>query len=298
MNTTVSRRFSAIQGAATAYMESVTADLALYRDSVGKAKDEADKYKEPIASDFLTEKTANAKAVTKGSIARAQETYKNIVTENIGFLRDSLSEHLQMGVNPALASMLNTYQTFHIQPTKTETQGLIKMSGGSSLAYSAINAVLANTGADFRVNAPTAKIYEADLALLEKMADPPVWCDNSDLHALAEVMGLVDNMQRVMALTVSNEFKSRVSRLSDMSERWTSTVVPTLENLADYEPYLDANGKEVSRQEQLVADIESTTEAAQIVRDSDAGVKAAREVGRARARENERAQEAIGHYMK
>lgn len=295
MNTSVFRRFSAIQGAAAHYMESVTADLALYRDAVAKAKAEADKYREPIASEFLTEKTANARTVTLNSIKAAQETYKNIVVENITHLQSDLADHLLSGINPAFTSTLTVYKTFGIKPTKSEAAALVKLSGGNSVALAAINSVLASSNADYRVDATTADDFQHDLDALEKISDAPIWCRMEDFHELSQVLGGLDNIGRARVLTAGREFETRVQSLSSMSDRWTTSVLPTLKNLADYKPKSSDTGETMTPEDQLNADAAATADAAKIVNSTDTSNRG-REIGKQKAATEKRAAETIAHY--
>ncbi len=297
MNKFISSTFDTIKSAEADYRGSVQSALLDYRRTMEKATTESKQYKDETA--YIDSKKATARRVAQFAIKSAENGFTGVLKAEVASLRDDLHKHLTTRPSAAFLDALRLYYDFDITPSHAEIEALMELNGGNTLGYRAINRTLEKTGAEWRIDAPDSAAYEADLAALEKLVYGHfMYGPEGFHHEMVEVFGgmphlrlredgstydLGDKWDNTSILLASSDYKGRTGAIDAMSERWSSTVLPSLKHVTAYEDKTDPKtGETVTAAQQLAGDIKATAHAPEITK-PDAAAEWARERARKRA---------------
>ena len=285
--------FNRIRKAATNYQNDTRKALTTYRQSIENARSYAAKFKDEES--IFNQKKAEATNTARMALASAENAFTGCVQAEIPGLKEELTRHLTARPSAAFLDTLRVYNDFGIVPSRSEIEAMIAANEGNALGLRALNAVLDRTGSDVRVSVPDASTYEADIAALEAMTKGGnTWTPN-DLHT--EAVAVYSGQQRpngyawdgVSLITARAGFESKVKGLDGMSERWTSSVVPTVFVSEQY-----SGG--ASGAKEYVEDRAATAKAAEVVQNQDAAADHARQMAHERAEADHRAAEIMASY--
>lgn len=295
MNKFVKDAFDHIGREAGTYRNSVESALLDYRQAMAKATTEAGAYKDE--GGYIGSRKADAKRTAQVAIQLAENAFTVSLNVEARSLRDDLHKHLMTRPSPAFLDALRIYRDFGIRPSHAEIEALMEQNGGSSLGYKAINKVLEQTGAEWRIDAPDSTDYEADITALEKLAHGNImYAPDGLLHEAAEVFGGEKRLQMredgttydagyrwdsTSILMATAAFKEQTGAIDDMSDRWSSTVLPSLKHVSAYQDKKDpATGETITAAQQIAEDFKATATAPAIERSEQPEVEMARNMAR------------------
>lgn len=292
MNKYIKDTFDTIKQEEASYRGAVESALLDYRRTMSKATEEAKQYKDGSA--YINGKKATAAHNAKVAIQMAENAFTVALNVARKSLQDDLHQHLTTRPSAAFLDALRLYYDFNITPSHAEISALMEQNGGNTLGYRAINRTLEKTGAEWRIDAPDSAAYESDLTALEKLAHGNIrFVPDGYLHEMSEVYsrekrlfvredGTTYDMgyrwDTTSLLMASSGYKEDVKAIDGMAERWSSTVLPSLKNIAAYKDTTDPEtGEPVTAAQQLAQDIRATATAPEIERDGRAEIEAARQ---------------------
>ena len=300
MNRSVQRNFDEIKGAANAYKDSVVLALTEYRNTVQRIEKDAAAYKDEAA--YIAPRKAGAIDKARADIGEAHRQFTSTVNANVSKLRDELTAHILVQPSPALINVIDLYNKYNLTATRSDVSALLSMAGGSTLGLRCINAMLENTGSNYRVSFPSIDAFEKDLEAVaglprvgehyapaefhhENVAiwkDTPMLTYNSD----GSTTDSGRSWDSVSLLTAGGAFESRVKALDEVQARWTDSVIPTVYDTTIY----DEDGAA-----QFVADRNATAKSAEI-NPADNSAARGRAIGQTTAASEAHAIETISHY--
>lgn len=309
MNKYVKDTFDTIKSEEASYRQSVENALWDYRRTMEKAKSDAGAYKDEAA--FIDGKKAAARREAQTAIQLAETAFTVSVDIAVKSLRDDLHQHLTTRPSAAFIDALRLYYDFDIRPSHAEISALMEQNGGCTLGYRALNRTLEKTGAEWRVDAPDSTTYESDLAALAKLAEGHImYAPREYFHEAVEVFEGEPKLYRrpadgkfldigykwdtISILTASGGYEGEIKALDDMSERWSSTLLPNLKNIGGYEDNPETG--ETSAQ-QMAKDIKATATAPEIEPNMAASERIAAEIAKEAAENYEQGQEILRKYL-
>ena len=302
MNRSVQRNFDEIKGAASSYRDSISYALAEFRNTMLRVEAESAKYKDEVA--YIAPRKTEAVDKARAVIGEAHKQFTETVNANVSKLRDELTAHILVQPSPALINVIDLYNKYNLTATRSDIDAMLSMAGGSTIALRCIDAMLENTGSNYRVSFPSIDNYEKDL---EAVAGLPrvgehysptefhhenvaIWKDTPMLTYNSD--GSTTDSGRawdgVSLLTVGSAFESRVKALDEVQARWTDSVIPTVYDTTIYG---------VDGAEQFVADRNATAKTAEI-NPADNSAARGRAIGQTIAASEARAIETVAHYTK
>lgn len=300
MNQLNKSRFDRIKRAMESYKTDVKTALARYRVDAEEAKQFKDE----------TGYIAAAKTNARNAINKAEHTLTSAVSGEVDGLHDELLQHMTTRPAAAFLDALRVYADFSITPEKIEVEALIKQNGGNALGVRAINRVLEQTDAAYRVEAPDSAQFEADIAALERLAQGGIRYAPEGYHT--ELTAIYKDTPRlvirddgstydagyrwdsVSLITATASFNSQLATVDEMAGRWTDNVLPSFGQVKDYKPRQNESGETISAAQQFVEDYEATADATTVTTTPD--ISRAREMGHDRAQANAKAREIVNHY--
>ncbi len=194
MNKAIKDTFNRIKIAEACYRDAVKAALLGYRKDMEKATAESKQFKDE--GGYINSKKATARNQAQLAINSAANGLVDILKYEVDSLRDDLHQHLTTQPNTAFLDALRLYYDFDLQPSHAELEALMTLNGGNTLGYRAINRTLEKTGAEWRIDAPDSAAYEADLAVLQKLACGNFLCTPAGFHhEMVEVYGGTPNLR-------------------------------------------------------------------------------------------------------
>lgn len=308
MNKYISSTFDDLKRAETDYRDAVRSALWDYRRTMEKAKSDAGAYKDEAA--FLDGKKAAARREAQTAIQLAENAFTVAVNVAVKSLRDDLHQHLTTRPSAAFIDALRLYYDFNITPSHAEIEALMTLNGGNSLGYRAINRTLEKTGAEWRIDAPDSAAYEADLSALEKLAHGNIrFVPDGYIHEMGEVYGGEKRLfmrddgttydmgyrwDTTSLLMASAGYKEGAGAIEAMSDRWSSTVLPSLKHITAYE---DNEETGETAAQQMAKDIKATAHATEIERSEQPQVEAARQRAHEQAEADAQAAAGMEKYM-
>lgn len=312
MNKYVKDTFDSIKREEASFRQSVESALWDYRRAMEKAKSDAEAYKDEAA--FLAGKKAAARREAQTAIRLAENAFTIAVDVAVKSLRDDLHQHLTTRPSAAFIDALRLYYDFNIRPSHAEISALMEQNGGCTLGYRALNRTLEKTGAEWRVDAPDSTTYESDLAALERLAEGHLMCAPREYYheASAVFEGEPRPYRRtdgsyadigykwdyISVLTASSSYEGQIKALDDMSNRWSSTVLPSLKHITAYKDTTDPEtGETVTAAQQMAQDIKATAAAPEIEPSMTAGEQIAAEMAKEAAKNYEQGQEVLKKYL-
>lgn len=298
MNKFVSSTFDTIKQEEASYRQSVKSALADYRRTMAAATEQAKQYKDE--SGFINNKKAVAKKEAQAAIQMAEDAFTGALKTQVQSMRDDLHDHLTTRPSAAFIDALRIYHDFSITPSHAEIEALMTLNGGNALGYRAINRVLEETKAGWRIDAPESATYESDLAALEKLAHGNIrYVPDGFLHEMAGAYGGDQRLfmrddgstysmgykwDSASLLMASSSYESEIKSLDSMADRWSGTVLPSLRHIDVYEDVKDEEtGETTTAKQQMTADYKATAHAPAIEKSEQAEVDAARQRGREQA---------------
>lgn len=308
MNKFIKSTFDDLKREEASFRKSVESALADYRQAMETAAAESKQYKDEAA--FLDGKKAAAKREAQAAIQLAENAFTVSVDIAVKSLRDDLHQHLTTRPSAAFIDALRLYFDFDIRPSHAEISALMEQNGGCTLGYRALNRTLEKTGAEWRVDAPDSTTYESDLAALEKLAHGNIrFVPDGYLHEMSEIYSgerrlfmrddgstydIGYKWDTTSLLMASSGYKANTGAIDAMSDRWSSTVLPSLKHISAYK---DNEETGETAAQQMAKDIKATAAAPEIERDGQAEVEFARERARERAETAAKAAEGMKKYM-
>lgn len=308
MNKFIKSTFDDLKREEASYRQSVESALLDYRRAMEKATTESKQYKDETT--FLDGKKAATKREAQTAIQLAENAFTVSVGIAVKSLRDDLHQHLTTRPSAAFIDALRLYFDFDIRPSHAEISALMEQNGGCTLGYRALNRTLEKTGAEWRVDAPDSTTYESDLAALEELSEGHImYAPREYFHEAVEVFGGRPKLYRRPAdgkyldigykwdttsiLIASGSYEGKIKALDDMSERWSSTVLPSLKHISAYE---DNQESGETAAQQMAQDIKATATAPEIEPSMTAGEQIAAEMAREAAKNYEQSQEILKKY--
>lgn len=309
MNKFVASTFDDLKREEASYRQSVENALWDYRRTMEKAKSDAGAYKDEAA--FIDGKKAAARREAQTAIQLAETAFTVSVDIAVKSLRDDLHQHLTTRPSAAFIDALRLYYDFNICPSHAEISALMEQNGGCALGYRAINRTLEKTGAEWRVDAPDSTTYESDLAALAKLAEGHImYAPREYSHETVEVFEGEPQLYRRPAdgkyldvgyrwdttsiLIASGSYEDKIKALDDMSDRWSSTVLPNLKHIT---AYTDNPETGETAAQQMAKDIKATATAPEIDPSMTAGEKIAAEMAKEATENYEQGQEILKKYL-
>lgn len=298
MNLSTNKSFRNIKGAISAYQTSITDALNRYAAAIERATAESKQYKNE--KEYLSEKKTLCANVARSDVERARETLKSTMQGEVDSLKSELTTHLTTPVNPSFRDTLILYKTYSLPLSKVEIEGLIKLNMGAPIGYRMLNKVLEDGHSRYRVDVPSVSDYEADVALLERISTAPLWSPADRFH---ELVGLFAGVQRedsiggvvwdrISLLTCRSDLDSKIEKLNDAENRWSTTVTPSLKTIELYEQTEDGKTAE----QRLADDVKAVPDAATIEHSEGETVQQARLMGAAKAAEDAKAAKVMSLY--
>lgn len=309
MNKFIKSTFDDLKREEASYRQSVESALLDYRRAMEKATTESKQYKDETT--FLDGKKAATKREAQTAIQLAENAFTVSVGIAVKSLRDDLHQHLTTRPSAAFIDALRLYFDFDIRPSHAEISALMEQNGGCTLGYRALNRTLEKTQAEWRVDAPGSTTYESDLAALEELAEGHImYAPREYFHEAVEVFGGRPKPYRRPAdgkyldigykwdttsiLIASGSYEGKIKALDDMSERWSSTVLPSLKHISAYE---DNQETGETAAQQMAQDIKATATAPEIEPNMAVGEQIAAEMAREAAKNYEQGQEILKKYL-
>lgn len=309
MNKFIKSTFDDLKREEASYRQSVESALLDYRRAMEKATTESKQYKDETT--FLDGKKAATKREAQTAIQLAENAFTVSVGIAVKSLRDDLHQHLTTRPSAAFIDALRLYFDFDIRPSHAEISALMEQNGGCTLGYRALNRTLEKTGAEWRVDAPDSTTYESDLAALEELSEGHImYAPREYFHEAVEVFGGRPKLYRRPAdgkyldigykwdttsiLIASGSYEGKIKALDDMSERWSSTVLPSLKHISAYE---DNQETGETAAQQMAQDIKATATAPEIEPNMAVGEQIAAEMAREAAKNYEQGQEILKKYL-
>lgn len=309
MNKFIKSTFDDLKREEASYRQSVESALLDYRRAMEKATTESKQYKDETT--FLDGKKAATKREAQTAIQLAENAFTVSVGIAVKSLRDDLHQHLTTRPSAAFIDALRLYFDFDIRPSHAEISALMEQNGGCTLGYRALNRTLEKTGAEWRVDAPDSTTYESDLAALEELSEGHImYAPREYFHEAVEVFGGRPKLYRRPAdgkyldigykwdttsiLIASGSYEGKIKALDDMSERWSSTVLPSLKHISAYE---DNQETGETAAQQMARDIKATATAPEIEPNMAVGEQIAAEMAREAAKNYEQGQEILKKYL-
>lgn len=279
LNRSTQLYFTHIQDAVSKYQKNVTDILTTYRAAKQKATAEKDKYKD--SAGFYQETMNAAKTAARASIQYEREQLQEAVQDEIDNLQRALVAQMVIKPQATFSDLLAVYQTFNIQPSRAEIQELMSKNCGNSLGLRALNSVLEQTKAPYRIKTLDAAAYEKDLRELRALIrEDMLWApselspENHEIFAGTKRPSYKSDgtpfdtgrtWSSPMDAVAIQRFENIVSELGDMSSRWAESFTPSLDELKErYEPVEDENGDTITAEQQFVADTKATAAAATV----------------------------------
>lgn len=311
MNKYIADTFSDIKREEASFRQSVESALSDYRRAMEKATTESKQYKDETA--FIDGKKAAAKREAQTAIQLAENSFTVSVDIAVKSLRDDLHQHLTTRPSAAFLDALRLYNDFDITPSHAEIESLMSLNGGNALGYRALNQVLKKTNAEYTVDAPDAAAYEADISALERLAEGHLMCAPREYYHEASAVfegeprpyrrtdGSYVNIgykwDYLSVLTASSSYEGQIKALDDMSDRWSSTVLPSLKHITAYKDTADPEtGETVTAAQQMAQDIKATATAPEIEPSMTAGEKIARKIAEETVKNYEQGQKVLEKY--
>lgn len=299
MNRKTKNSFDRIQGAVSSYQTTVQEALLRFRQADAQAKEDAEQYKD--SETRYQARRDELVSAARQSIETAKELFSKTVRAEIGELRTELASHTMNRPSPALLDNLRTFRDFNLQPTRTDISALLEMAQGNTLGIRAINSVLEATKSPLRIASPTVEDFEKDLTALEKLTDEnTVWTPISNHHEACAVYGgqprpnYPGSTWGNTSLTIARAaFESQLKGLSDMCQRWTNDVTPSVTQAKELYSDSDKNG---TAAEQYLSDRAATGASAKVEPSESTAVEQAAAMARQRAEADANAREVLSMF--
>lgn len=274
MNRTAKSAFSSIQESAARFRNNMTDILTAYRKERRSAQQKASQYKdeEKVFSDSNAALVRNARE----SIAKAEKSFIDSVAPELETLQKELSLHLLTAPGSQFITTLSLYRDFGIKPTKADIVALVQMCQGSTLGLRCINGVLESNKSEFTITFPDVAAFEKDLEDLSRLTCGDFHYSPNELHSEANhvysgtpvIRNGFDSGAKwdsVKLIVARADFESVVKKLDEMSERWTSSVIPSIVTRESYKDTTDPKtGKIITAEAQYNEDKAATAESASI----------------------------------
>lgn len=310
MNKYTKTSFENIQKSAKDYQHATTSALYKFRQTMERAEQNKGKFKDEAA--YMEQERKTASATARQSIKMAENIFTGEVQAEIDSLRKDLAGHLVTAPSQKFLDALGVYDRFNLRPSKAEITAMLEHAAGNSLSLRALNSVLERVGSEYKITAPGAADYEADIAALEYLAAGNLMAVEHDYWGEAtkayqgekRLTRRKDNSfydggyrwDNLSVMLAAQDFSSRIDKLPDMATRWDDNVLPTIFKADVYTGYVNENGEDVTGAQEFVDDYHSTAQAAQIEH-SDVPVEMIRHI-KEQGEVAAKAQETIKAYLK
>lgn len=199
-------------------------------------KAECERYNETVKEKELSKGTAEIDKATKEKLETERENLKKVIEPVHTELKQVLHDRLASIPNEVFLSILTCYATYEIKPSRSEIEMLTEVCAGSLLGLKCLNRVLNKTGSEYRVTIPDIEAFETDLKALESLLnDSIMWSDSSTRNAFVplykgERRG--DSFYKWDGISLdvaSRSFEVKTKGFSEMLERWSNNITPTIE---------------------------------------------------------------------
>lgn len=250
MNRTAKANFDGINVSMLDYRVKVKEALARYKAEKKKAEESVSKYQEAYKKEALAAAMQEPTTTAKAAIRQAGKEFQVEMRRHVTALRQELERHLTAPMDANFSQQLKIYREFGIAPSKTETQMLLRMNGGSTLGIRALAAVLEATGANVRLQYRKPDEYVRDLEKLERVtaaAVNPVFSIEDANTALELFRGepwlsvrpdgsTFNGGAKVSFLSLNADsalFESLQNSLDKMGDVWQADVSYKIEDVVD-----------------------------------------------------------------
>lgn len=295
MNKFIKTTFDDLKREEGNFRDAVTSALADYRRTMSRATAESKQYKDEAA--YLNDKKATATQKARVEIQLATNAFTVALNAARKSLQDDLDQHLTTRPSAAFLDALRLYHDFNITPSHAEIKALMALNGGNTLGYRAINQVLKDTHSEYTIDAPDSAVFEADLAVLEKLSYGNFkYGPDGFHHEMTEVYGGTPELRlrddgstfdagdcwsSTSLLMATTMYGRDIGAIDAMADRWNSTVLPSLRHL---EAYQDNEETGETAAMQMAKDIKAAATAPEIERTATGAVAMAKESGQIRAK--------------
>lgn len=160
--------FSKIITAMTTYNDTVSAICEKYRKDLAAAAKYAAKYKDE--KQILADKRAELSAEARKAIKYQGREMGVAVAECLDKLKDLVETDLCHAVPRGTLDLLNLYNTYGINPTKTEIEALVTINAGHPTGLRCIQAMLKKNGSAYTVKFADTNQLEDDIISLAQFA--------------------------------------------------------------------------------------------------------------------------------
>lgn len=311
MNKSNQSCFDGIKRAASEYRNEITKIYLNYRNTEAEVREESSAYKDEAG--MYQAKMAAVKANARNAMKAENDTFSIRVGAEVKLLKKELDEHLLNCPTPALLETVRLFRDFGLTPSKADIAAMLTLAGGNTLALRCINSMLESCASPYIVDFPDSEIFEADLVEMEKLIHEQLAYSPAEFHheavdlyrgqpvqfyredGTAYQNGMTYDSTRI--LTERAAFDSRVAALDEMEQRWTSSIIPSIGQVSNYEDKEDSEtGEKVTAAEQYQQDKKATAQAAQIVDGVASGIVQAAQSGKAKSEAHVKAAEAIDRF--
>lgn len=260
MNRQNQQSFRTVMAAISAYKRDVNEAFQDYGKQAETAKDTVQEYKQPDVK--LKEILAPKKLITRNIATRAKERMNEIVRGEIKNLKAEFANHSLMMPSSTLLSVCQVFREYGICPTRTQVEGMLKLTTGGVLSYAVVNKTLEDTKSPYKLEYISLETLEKDIDDLERLAgDYAVWFprDLNVMDVLNEtpVIGasLAVNYDAVRLASQIANFEALEKRIDGMAARWTDDVSPRITQIKNNDLY---PGDAEQKAADFLADQEST----------------------------------------
>lgn len=237
--------FEAISDALGRYDNAVEDAMREYRSGKEKARADSRIFKDEQTE--YTRRLEGLKARTRAEIKKADEALAEAIKGKcIPLLREALGLYTAQIPSDNFIKRLRVFSEFGLTMTLAEARQLADLAADNNLALRALATVAARSG--IAVNFPQVADFENDLQRLEKLVRAPIcYVPQAYIHEGGEIfeerpvfradgsIAYTVKCDTISLLMTGVEFGSVFKELSEMGERWASSVVASVLPLEDGE---------------------------------------------------------------
>ena len=249
---------------------------------------------------YIKENTEKHTEATRRLLAAEASAFAREVRNDAKELKEELIANISHPISAAVFSQLTTMRTFGIKPSRLQIENMLDLNGGNLLGLQAIDAVLTETGSQYTLQYFDVADYEADLAVLEHLAENADHFVPLDHHAAGcnVYRGENQTLKRADGQEVKTGFvwdsialiqrnaaiSSDLEKISGMVQRWSADVSTEIMNKAS--AAVKAEAAEQAKLEGKPVPNDPDPESTVTITDgSENGTALAREIGQETARE-------------
>lgn len=227
--------FTAIEDTLGRYDGTITDIVKGYRTEKEAARAAASVYKNE--DEEFERRLAGLKAKARAEIKKADEALVEAVKgKSVPLLREALGLYMLQTPNDGFVKRLRVFSEFGLTMTLAEARQLADIAADNNLSLRALASVAARSG--IKVDFPHVEDFENDLQRLEKLVRAPVcYVPQAYLHEGREIfeerpifradgsIAYTVKCDTISLLMTGVEFGSVFKELSEMGERWASSII-------------------------------------------------------------------------